>query len=173
MANMRFKCELGRQRYRHGGLPMNQHSKPIRISVVDDENVIASTLTLILRIKGFDATAFNAPLDALKAARIQAPDVLISDVVMPQCSGIDLAILMKNQCPNCKILLFSGQAATADLLQTASDAGHHFEIMLKPVHPAEILRKIAEVTAENRINSEISVENLANHVAQQTMLLTM
>jgi hypothetical protein len=45
--------------------------------------------------------------------------------------------------------------------------------MLKPVHPAEILRKIAEVTAENRINSEISVENLANYAAQQTMLLTM
>jgi DNA-binding NtrC family response regulator len=151
---------------------MNQHTKPIRISVVDDENVIASTLTLILRIKGFDATAFNAPLDVLKAARIQASDVLISDVFMPQFSGIDLALLMKHQCPDCKILLFSGQASTAHLLQTSSEAGHHFEIMLKPVHPTEILRKIAEVTADNCINGLTLAEKLANHNAQQPMLMT-
>lgn len=127
---------------------MGQHSKQLRIFVVDDEFVIASTLALILRHKGFDAISFNAPVDALEAARSRVPDLLISDVVMPQFSGVELAVRIREQCPNCKILLFSGQAATTGLLQNANERGHHFEVMSKPVHPTDLLKRIAEATAE-------------------------
>lgn len=130
---------------------MDQHSKRLCIFVVDDEFVIASTLALILRNKGFFALAFLAPLDALDAARSQAPDLLISDVVMPQLSGIELAIRIQEQYPDCKVLLFSGQAATVGLLQAANERGHHFEIMSKPVHPTDLLRRIAEATADMQI----------------------
>src|ERR1017187_5998578 len=87
----------------------------LRVFVVDDEFIIASTLELILRQKGFDATSFSSPVDVLEAARSGAPDLLISDVVMPQFSGIELAIRLQKQCPHCKVLLFSGQAATAGI----------------------------------------------------------
>jgi DNA-binding NtrC family response regulator len=127
---------------------MDQPSKQLRVFVVDDEFVIASTLGLILRHKGFDAISFHSPVDALEAARSQAPDLLISDVVMPQFSGIELAIRIQEQCPNCKVLLFSGQAATTALLLTASEGGHNFEVIAKPVHPTELLRRISEATAD-------------------------
>jgi CheY-like chemotaxis protein len=113
-----------------------------RIFVVDDENVIASTLATILQNSGFSATAFTNPLDALESARADAPDLLISDVMMPQLSGIDLAIRMKIECPECKVLLFSGQAGTADLLQTARTQGHDFHLLSKPVHPTDLLKGI-------------------------------
>src|SRR5579862_379868 len=84
------------------------------ILVVDDEKVIADTLSIILRKNGFEVmTAYDAP-SALKLAAKLTPDLLISDVVMPKMSGIDLAITMKNTAPACKVLLFSGQAATID-----------------------------------------------------------
>jgi CheY-like chemotaxis protein len=138
---------------------MDRLSKQLRIFVVDDQFVIASTLALILCHKGFDAMSFHAPLDALEAARTQVPDLLISDVVMPQFSGIELAIRIQEQCPDCKVLLFSGLAATADLLLQASERGHHFEVMSKPVHPTDLLRRIAEVTTDIPILARPRTEN--------------
>ena len=115
--------------------------KPL-IFVVDDEPIISSTVAMILECKGFDAKPFTNPLEALAAACIMAPDLLLSDVVMPQMSGVDLAIQVKGQCPDCKVLLFSGQAATADMLRGARALGHDFELLTKPVHPADLLKRI-------------------------------
>lgn len=116
-----------------------------RVFVVDDEPVIATTLGVILRQQGFEAHSFNLPLEALQAAREKAPDLLISDVVMPLLSGIELAIQLREFCPNCKVLLFSGQAATAGMLESARAAGHDFEVLAKPVHPTDLLKKIRTV----------------------------
>jgi DNA-binding NtrC family response regulator len=117
-----------------------------RIFVVDDEFVIATTLATILQRSGFDAVSFTEPLKALDAARVKAPDLLISDVMMPVLSGVDLAIRMKSECPGCKVLLFSGQAATANLLEAARREGHDFELLSKPIHPSEFLLKVKLVT---------------------------
>ena len=122
------------------------HRQPY-VFVVDDEEVIASTLTMILRLQGgFRARAFSKPLEALEAARLEAPDLLISDVVMPLLSGIELAIKVKELCPDCKILLFSGQASTAHLLEAAQANGYNFDLLLKPVHPADLLIRIRDLT---------------------------
>jgi CheY-like chemotaxis protein len=118
-----------------------------RVFVVDDESVIASTLAAILKLHGYSATSFISPLEALAAAQLKAPDLLISDVLMPAISGIDLAILMKTQYPACKILLFSGRAETADLLCAAREEGHDFTLLQKPVHPSAMLAKIRALMA--------------------------
>jgi DNA-binding NtrC family response regulator len=126
---------------------MPQSSEHPYVFVVDDEEVIASTLAMILRSHGgFHASSFTKALEALEATRHEAPDLLISDVVMPELSGIDLAIQVRERCPNCKVLLFSGQASTAHLLETAHANGHDFELLLKPVHPMDLLIKVRSMT---------------------------
>jgi DNA-binding NtrC family response regulator len=125
---------------------MPEQRKHPRVFVVDDEPVIASSLAIILGQLGFEAKSFTEPLEALNAALSEAPDLLISDVVMPVLSGIDLAIQMQERCPNCKVLLFSGQSATAGMLESARALGHNFELLLKPVHPKDLLREIRKVT---------------------------
>jgi CheY-like chemotaxis protein len=112
------------------------------VFVVDDEPVIASTLAAILQMHGFSANFFTSPLEALIAARAKSPDLLISDVDMPSLSGIDLAIRMKALYPSCKILLFSGQPSTLDLLESARAQGHDFDLLLKPVPPPELILEI-------------------------------
>ena len=81
------------------------------VFVVDDEHIIASSLAAILILHGYYATAFTSPRDALAAAQSRTLDLLIADVVMPGLSGVDLAIQVKAQHPECRILLFSGQNA--------------------------------------------------------------
>ncbi|HEY1984687.1 MAG TPA: response regulator [Terracidiphilus sp.] len=112
------------------------------VYVVDDEPIIASSLTTILRLKGYDALAFTDPIKAEEAALIESPDLLISDVMMPGLSGLELAINVQDACPDCKVLLFSGQAATSSLLESAHTCGHRFDLLAKPVSPGDLLKEI-------------------------------
>lgn len=112
------------------------------VFIVDDEQIIAETLTLILQRNGFTARFFTDPLEALAAARSETPDLILSDVMMPELSGVDLAIAIERDCPDCKIMLFSGHAETVDLLSKARERGYDFSLLTKPLHPAELLRRI-------------------------------
>lgn len=114
-----------------------------RVLVVDDERPVADTLVAILRMSGYEATGLYDGASALLHCQSQVPDLIVSDVVMPGLSGIELAIFVKEHYPDCKVLLFSGMAATADLLQAARDQGYDFEVLAKPVHPSDLLSKIA------------------------------
>jgi DNA-binding response OmpR family regulator len=112
------------------------------VYVVDDEPSIALTIAAVLRISGFSAEAFTKPLEALKAARMLAPDLLISDVMMPELLGFDLAIQSKEICPDCKTLLISGHPDAEHLLIQECGLGHNFQILPKPVHPLELLAEV-------------------------------
>jgi CheY-like chemotaxis protein len=113
-----------------------------RIFVVDDEKIIADSLSAILKKSGFDASAFYDAETALSACEIAVPECIISDVTMPGMNGIDLAMQIRERFPACTILLFSGQAATFDLLATARSRGHDFELLSKPVHPKDLLARL-------------------------------
>ena len=122
---------------------MTSNKPKRRVLVVDDEQVIADTLSIILNKAGFDASPVYTGTAAVESARNIQPDLIISDVIMPDMNGIEAAIQIRSFLPACKILLFSGQAATADLLESARAKGHEFEILAKPVHPQDLLAKLA------------------------------
>jgi DNA-binding NtrC family response regulator len=114
------------------------------IFIVDDEAVIADTLALILHRSGFVAKSFHQPAEVLKAAELVVPDLLISDVFMPDMDGIELAKRIRLQHPECKLCLFSGHAATRNMLETAQD-DFAFEILQKPIYPTDLLARIHDM----------------------------
>jgi DNA-binding NtrC family response regulator len=116
--------------------PRSKH----RVFVVDNEQLIAWSLAEILNNKGFDAIPFSKPIEALNAACRKPLDLLISDIVMPLMSGTELALQVLEQHPDCKVVLFSGQAGIGDVAEIAEK--HRFEVLLKPVHPAALLKRI-------------------------------
>jgi DNA-binding NtrC family response regulator len=126
-------------------VPMSKQSNSRQIFVVDDDLAIASTVTLILQYHGFEVSSFTDPLKALQALQTTVPDLLVTDVVMPSFSGIELAIRSQKINPACKVLLFSGQPVTAELLESARAEGHDFEVLAKPVHPTDLMTKIRSV----------------------------
>jgi CheY-like chemotaxis protein len=121
---------------------MHENRVKPKVLVVDDERVIADTLAMILNQSGFDARAVYSGEKAVEQASSFAPDMLITDVIMADLNGIDAAIMIRSILPNIKILLFSGQAATADLLEKARVKGYEFEILAKPVHPQDLLSRL-------------------------------
>jgi DNA-binding NtrC family response regulator len=114
------------------------------VLVVDDERTIADTLAIILSRSGFSVrTAYDGKA-AFEIAKQDPPTLVISDVVMPEMTGVELAIALKNRIPECRVLLFSGQAATANLLDRARAQGYDFAIVSKPIHPKDLLRRVSE-----------------------------
>jgi len=112
------------------------------VLVVDDEQVIADTLSMILSQNGYSVLTAYEGKTALKLAMTTPPDLLLTDVMMPGMTGIELAIMLVHSVPTCRVLLFSGQAATSDLLGKASELGYSFDLLTKPVHPTDLLQRI-------------------------------
>jgi DNA-binding NtrC family response regulator len=112
---------------------------------VDDECVISMTLAMILNLLGVKAIGFFNAEDALTAAQAERPQVLITDVTMPGMSGVDLAIRLKELCPEFKVLLFSGHASTSNILDIAAEQRHNFDLLIKPVHPRDLLAAIEKL----------------------------
>lgn len=113
-----------------------------RIIVVDDETLISETVAAILEHEGFEAATASTGLAAIELARNWTPDVVLSDVIMPGLNGIETGMRIREVAPECKIVLFSGQAATVDLLEKAREDGHSFQILAKPIRPEELVALI-------------------------------
>lgn len=107
--------------------------------IVDDDTLIAESLADILNGEGFEATAVFSGQDAIEWARKTHPDVIVSDVVMPEMNGIEAAQSIREFLPECRIILFSGQALTNDLLAEARTQGQTFEMLAKPINPYSLI----------------------------------
>ncbi len=117
-------------------------NKRQKILVVDDERAIASTLATILENRGYETATTYSGEEAVQTACSFRPDCLVSDVFMGAMNGVEAAIEVSRALPWCKVLLVSGNAGYGDLLEKARAKGFDFELLLKPVPPAELLLKI-------------------------------
>jgi DNA-binding NtrC family response regulator len=113
-----------------------------RVLVVDDEDLIADSLAEILNRNGFVATAKYSGKAAIQHIEEVCPDIVVSDVVMPDCNGVQLAKSIQMHCPGTRIVLFSGNAVTPNLIDRASDDGYFFELLPKPIHPVQLLKAL-------------------------------
>ena len=113
-----------------------------RILVVDDEVIIADTIVQILSRNGFIAEAAYSGAQAITLAKRHCPELVLSDVMMPHVDGVEAAIQIREACPDTRIVLFSGQAATVEILARARDRGYEFELLPKPIHPTQLIKHL-------------------------------
>ena len=123
---------------------LSTQPKDQTIFVVDDESVIAQTVGIILRNAGYEARSFSEPGAALDAASGQSPDLLVTDMSMPEMNGIELATRMQELRPQCKVLVISGQMLTLPSAVKGDDTTN-FDFLPKPVHPLKLLQTIEHV----------------------------
>ena len=129
------------------------------ILVVDDEPLVADTLAMILTHAGYRAMRAYDARTALYMASVRPPDLLITDVAMPEMNGVELALGMVAIVPTCQVVLFSGHARTVDLMM-AYDAGYEFPLMAKPMHPREMLGQVAKSLQQRSVRAGVSREGL-------------
>lgn len=114
--------------------PPNQR----KVLIVDDDRLIADTLATIFQRAGYVSRAAYSAEAVLESASTWPPNLAILDVFLPGMNGIELARCLKKICPECHILLLSGQSATSDLLD-AEKAPPAWTALAKPAPPGELL----------------------------------
>ena len=108
--------------------------------VVDDEAVFANALTSFLNGQGYNAIAFNNPVETLAASIPLRPALLLSDFNMSEMDGLTLAARLTERHPDCKVLIITS-AAEEDVTHPGFEK---FELLHKPVPLAVLLAKVVE-----------------------------
>jgi CheY-like chemotaxis protein len=135
-----------------------------RILVVDDEPIIAMTLSEILRFQGYQVARAASGEEAVAKAASFAPDFLLSDIMLPGIDGVEAANQIKAMGCGCKVLFMSGQTSIAgDALLRA--AGYEFDFVAKPVAPHDLILKIEEM-----LLSDATIKPLVLTVEQNEVL---
>lgn len=127
-------------------MPASKRGRKINVLVVDDERTVAHSIADILTLHGFETRVAYDGRQAIREVLEDCPDAIITDVMMPRVNGIEAAKAIQEMCPDALILLFSGQAATSDLLKTAEEQGYCFELLPKPLHPEVLLSKLNQLS---------------------------
>jgi len=73
---------------------------------------------------------------------------VLLDVVLPDLSGVDIAITISREFPKCKFLLISGNKATENAINDAHDKGYDFEVLAKPLPPQELIDAVNSVVRD-------------------------
>ena len=112
-----------------------------RVLVIDDDRLVADTLTLIFKANGYDSEAAYSAADGLARARTYEPGLLLCDVTMPEENGLQLAEKIQHEMPLCKLLMltaYSSNAAKVELHATRTK--RPLKMLNKPCRPEILLR---------------------------------
>jgi DNA-binding response OmpR family regulator len=116
------------------------------ILIVDDENHLRLSLSLVLQKEDYRVeTAANAE-DALELLQVHEYDLMFLDLNMPGMSGIDLLVEVRKQFPHMSVLILTAHAALESAIQAVRLGARDY--LIKPVEPVLILTRVAEILAE-------------------------
>ena len=119
-----------------------------RILVVDDERLVADTLTLIFNKHGFEARAVYSAEDGIVMARSFRPELLLCDISMPGRDGTELMQQVSVELPDCRILVLTGNYSNLKRVREQSlSMLRPANILTKPCQPAELLREAGALLA--------------------------
>ncbi len=120
-----------------------------RVLVAEDDPAVREITTLFLERAGYDVLAVSDGVEAIATARISPPfDLLVTDIVMPNMSGTDLAEQMMNEFPQLGVVLLSGYSAETVEIRRATERGATF--LSKPVTSSQLLHAVLHAIPSRR-----------------------
>jgi two-component system, cell cycle sensor histidine kinase and response regulator CckA len=119
------------------------------ILVVDDDAAVLLTTARMLQRAGFSTHAINTPAEALELISGEPVDVLLSDVVMPDMNGLELAAAVRERHPGIEVVLMSGFTPAALMRHKLTEDGAP-AILQKPVAREELVTAVGEAVARSR-----------------------
>jgi DNA-binding NtrC family response regulator len=119
------------------------------ILVVDDDAAVLLTTARLLQRAGFDTLEIGTPAEALELIATESVDVLLSDVVMPDMNGLELAAAVRERHPEIEVVLMSGFTPTALMRHKLTGDGAP-AILQKPVARDELVAAVGEAVERSR-----------------------
>lgn len=116
-----------------------------KILVIEDNAIVRNTMTRILQTAGYTVITANDGLEGINQFRKEMPDLVISDIIMPQQEGIGTIRQLLAEYPGTKIIAISGggRIGNTDFLQIARKMGA-VDALPKPFDPDDLLGRIKD-----------------------------
>ena len=122
----------------------------VRVLVVDDDPVILELLRINFEIEGFEVLSAVDGQQGLERARADAPDVVLSDIMMPRLDGLQLLTRLRDDPATAAIpvVLLSAKAQNAEVQRGLSLGADDY--VTKPFDPLELIERVNAVLAKSR-----------------------
>jgi two-component system response regulator HydG len=139
------------------------------ILIIDDESGILETLSILLKNSGFEVETAQGGKAGLEALKSSMPDIVLTDIRMPQVTGIDILDAARDLDPEMPVILMTAQATLQSAVQAVNQGGFYY--IQKPFANDDLLaicRRASEYRAlrsENKhLKSEIRRREKSNSV---------
>lgn len=119
-----------------------------RILVIDDDDLVRDTLVRILTRAGYDAIGAKDGREGLKHFHLEPPDLIVTDVIMPEQDGIETVLQLRRSDATLPIIAISGggRARAMQFLETAQKLGADL-VLPKPVKQHDLLAAVSQLLA--------------------------
>ena len=114
-----------------------------KILVIDDDIIVRKTLIQILEDRGYQVVSAEDGKRGVAAFRSERPDLVITDIIMPEQEGIQTITEIRGMTPEAKIIAISGggRIGNTDFLKIARHLGAA-DIISKPFDPDDLLSRV-------------------------------
>jgi len=120
----------------------------MKILVIDDDHLVRYTVSRILQKSGHDVVTAADGARGIEVLGMERPDVVITDIIMPEQEGFQTIVKIRRDHPGIKIIAISGglrrEAGNLDVLSMAESLGAD-SVIAKPFEPEELLAELAKL----------------------------
>ncbi|HLW54482.1 MAG TPA: response regulator [Candidatus Angelobacter sp.] len=127
-----------------------------KVLIIDDEIHVADTLAMVLSAHGYAVRVEYCGEAGVRGAAEFFPDIVLSDVLMPDIDGVEVAQQIRRSSINCRIFLLSALPDHAHRLQHARGDGETFPVLEKPLDPHSLLLRLRSQAESGSAPSPIS-----------------
>jgi two-component system cell cycle response regulator CpdR len=125
---------------------MNHHADPsVKILLAEDDNDMRRFLVKALQNAGYSVVSFDNGLEAYNRLREEPFELLLTDIVMPEMDGIELARRATELDPDIKVMFITGFAAVA--LNPDNQAPRQAKVLSKPFHLRDLVNEVTRLLA--------------------------
>jgi CheY-like chemotaxis protein len=128
-----------------------------RILVIDDDDLVRNTLVRMLERAGFDVAAAKNGREGLARFHSEPPDLIVTDVIMPELDGIETIMALRQESPGIPIIAVSGGGKThaMQFLDVAHKLGADI-ILPKPFRQADLVSAIARLLERGKHRKNVA-----------------
>ena len=147
---------------------------PIRILVVDDHAVVRKGLIMVLRQEPDFEVIGEAEngRKGLEAAKSLNPDIVLADLVMPEMDGQEMALALRQENPNIKIMMLTGTEVDDRVIDLVAAGIEGY--VLKNIEPGELVRAIhAIANGEAYLHPDVMKRVLGQMQPQHTQSVSL
>ena len=120
-----------------------------RLLLAEDDELLASLLNYRLEKSGYQVSLSNNGREVRDQIKNEMPDLIISDIMMPYFSGLELIDYVRNELKSKTPIIIISSAGNEENVLNAFDLGAN-DFISKPVSPAELIVRVERELAKNQ-----------------------